>query len=115
MPNDTPTTEAPALIFTGGSDELRLEEGGKVYHPGDALPRNLSRDRLVGLRAAGIRIERRHTEPILTPDGAPATMAAAEQIDPPAGGPAVVAAVQDVPKDEPSGQGTAHPARGGSK
>lgn len=107
MPVNPPVAETehdaePVLILQGGTDELQLEEGGTVYHPGDPMPKSLSHARRVALQAAGVRFETRHTEPVVTPDGEPATLAAAEQIDPPMGGPAVVAAVEDVPKDEPS-------------
>lgn len=93
----------PVLIFAGGADTLQLQEGGKVYRPGDALPR-MSQARKNELRAAGILLTTRHAEPVVTPEGQPATMAAAAQVE----GPAVVEAVEDVPKeanqpkDEPS-------------
>lgn len=101
MPDET--FDEPVLILQGGTDELLLEEGGKVYRPGDRMPKSLSHERRLSLQAAGIRFETRHPEPVLTPGGAPAEMAAAEQIDPPPGGPAVVAAVEDVPKDDVGG------------
>lgn len=90
------------LILQGGTDGLQLEDGGKVYRPGDPMPKNLAHARVVALQAAGIRFETVHAEPVLTPEGNPAEMAAAAQIDPPPGGPAVVAAIQDVPKTEAS-------------
>lgn len=96
-----PEDRDPDLIFVGGPDELHLEEGGKAYRPGDVMPKNLSHAKRVSLVAAGVRFETRHYEPVLTPDGKPAELSAAEQIDPPAGGPAVVAAVEAVPADEP--------------
>lgn len=96
MPEETTHDDAPVLVFQGGTDELRLEEGGKVYHPGDPMPKSLSHARRVALQAAGIRFETRHHEPVVTADGKPAEMAAAAQID----GPAVVAAVEDVPKTD---------------
>ncbi len=92
-----PETHAPELILLGGTDNLQLTEGGKVYRPGDPMPKNLSHKRRLSLQAAGIRFEMRYHEPVLMPDGKPAEIAAAEQID----GPAVVAAVVDQPKDEP--------------
>lgn len=105
MPDDE-----PRLYLMDGIDELQLEEDGKVYRPGDAMPKNLSHAKRVSLQAAGVRFETRHDEPVLMPDGTPAEMAAAEQIDPPAGGPAVVAAVEPMPPapetsaDEPAPQ-----------
>lgn len=101
MPEAPAHTDEPVLIFQGGVDTLQLEEGGKEYKPGDQMPKSLSQQRRVALQAAGIRFETRHPEPVLTPDGKPAEMAAAGQIDPPPmGGPVVVAAVEDVPKAE---------------
>lgn len=87
---------APQLIFEGGSDTLQLEDGGKVYRPGDVIPR-LSQERRIVLQSHGIRFSTRHYEPAVTPDGTPAEMAAARQI--PEG--AVVAAVVDMPQAEP--------------
>ena len=105
-----PDPQAPQLIFQGGSDELRLDPDGRVYRPGDPLP-GLSQQRRAALAAAGIRIETRHEEPVLTPDGRPATIAAAEQID----GPAVIAAVEPVTAapadDEPAAQPAQQPRR----
>lgn len=102
-----PTDDAPDLILLGGTDELRLDEdASKVYRPGDVMPRTLSHARRVQLQDAGIRFMTRHHEPVVTPEGGPARMPAAEQIDPPAGGPAVVAAVEVVPADEPKAEST---------
>lgn len=101
MPDDE-----PRLYLMDGIDELQLEEDGKVYRPGDAMPKNLSHAKRVSLQAAGVRFETRHDEPVLMPDGTPAEMAAAEQIE----GPAVVAAVEPMPPapetsaDEPAPQ-----------
>lgn len=89
--------DEPQVILVGGTDELRLEEGGRVYRPGDVLPKNLSHARRVALQQAGIRFATRHPEPVLLPDGRPAGIAAAEQID----GPVVVAAIEAVPADDP--------------
>jgi hypothetical protein len=89
----------PVLVLQGGTDRLQLHEGGRVYRPGDALPRSLSHEQRASLRAAGIQIATVHREPVITPEGAPAELAAAEQIEPAPGGPAVIAAVEDVPKD----------------
>lgn len=107
MPERDAHDDEPTLVFLGGSDTLQLEEGGKVYLPGDPLPKNLSQARRVSLQSAGIRIETRHDEPVLAPDGTPDTHAAAGQIDPPPGSPAVIAAVEDVPKQEPAPARTA--------
>lgn len=92
-----PDEHAPELIFVGGADELRLEEGGRTYRPGDALP-HLGQARQNALRAAGIRLATRHYEPVVTPEGRPSPLAAAEQIE----GPAVVAAVEAVPPADPT-------------
>lgn len=104
---------APQLIFEGGSDTLQLEDGGKVYRPGDVIPR-LSQARRIVLQSHGIRFVTRHYEPPVTPDGAPAEMAAARQI--PEG--AVVAEVVDMPQaaplvvaDEKAAQDTRTPSR----
>jgi hypothetical protein len=106
VPASNDTDVAPVLIFQGGSDELQLEPGGRVYKPGDVLPKDLSQVRKNALRAAGILLTTRHAEPVLTPEGSSATIAAAEQIE----GPAVIAAVEpapsDAPKDEPSPRAT---------
>jgi hypothetical protein len=80
------------LIFDG-PDTLFLEEDGKAYRPGDRMPHSLSHERRVNLQEAGLRFTTVHEEPVVTPDGKPAEMAAAEQIE----GPAVVAAVDDAP------------------
>jgi hypothetical protein len=104
MPEEHNADE-PILLLMSGTDELYLDEDGKTYRPGDRMPRTLSHARRVALQAAGIRFETRHDEPVITPEGRPAEMAAAEQIDPPQGAPAVVAAVEDRPKtgaDEPA-------------
>lgn len=109
-------TDAPVLIFSSGADTLQLEKDGKVYRPGDQLPR-LSQARKNALRAQGIYLTSQHAEPVLTPDRETAAMAAAEQIAPPPGGPAVVAALEDDvgaadvpalegPKEEPSPRAT---------
>lgn len=105
MPEEQHTADEPILVLVSGTDELYLDEDGKVYRPGDRMPRTLSHARRVALQAAGIRFETRHDEPVVTPEGRPAELAGAEQIDPPAGGPAVVAAVEDRPTtdaDEPA-------------
>lgn len=86
---------APELIFEGGTDILQLEPGGKEYKPGDVIPR-LSHARRVALQATGIRFTTRHHEPVVTPDGKPAAMAAAEQM--PEG--AVIVAVEAAPAAE---------------
>jgi hypothetical protein len=108
--------DEPVLILQGGTDRLQLHEGGKVYVPGDRLPKNLGQQQRVSLQAAGVRFEWRYPEPVLTPDGEPATMAAAEQIDPePGAGPVVIAAVEDVPKDRPTDPSAHAPRRAARK
>jgi hypothetical protein len=89
--------DEPMLILQGGTDALQLHEGGKVYRPGDPLPKSLSHAQRASLTAAGIRIATVHRETVVTPEGGPAEMAAAERIEPAPGGPAIVAAVEDVP------------------
>lgn len=107
-----PDEHAPQVILIGGTDELQLEEGGKIYRPGDVMPRSLSHAKRVSLTAAGLRFETRHHEPVLTPDGQPATISAAEQIEPPPGGPAVIAAVEAGPAAlEPPAPQPAHEPR----
>lgn len=85
-----------ATIVFEGPGTLQLEEGGKVYAPGDPMPARFSDQQRVSLQATGLRFTYQHDEPVVTPDDVPAEMAAAEQI----GGPAVVAAVEDVSKDD---------------
>ena len=94
------------LIFVGGSDTLQLEDGGKVYRPGDVIPR-LSQERRILLQNAGIRFTTRHVEPTVTPDGKPAEMAAAEHL--PDG--AVVAAIEAAPVEPSSKPRRAAPAK----
>src|SRR5436189_260575 len=48
-----PTDDEPRLYLMDGIDELQLEEGGRVYRPGDAMPKNLSHAKRVSLQAAG--------------------------------------------------------------
>lgn len=50
------------LIFVGGADELRLEDGGRAYRPGEALP-PISDEQRVALRSAGIALMTAPTSP----------------------------------------------------
>lgn len=89
-----------ARVTFDGPGTLQLEEGGKVYQPGDPMPQSLTDIRRVQLQGVGMRFTYQHDEPVVLPDGETAEMAAAAQIDPPMGGPAVVAAVEDMPKSD---------------
>lgn len=93
-----------------GPGTLQLEEGGKVYEPGERMPGSLSAIRRAQLQAGGLRFTTVHDEPVVTPEGTPAAMAAAEQIEPPMGGPVVVAAVEDTPKADDERPTTEQPA-----
>jgi hypothetical protein len=79
-------------VFLGGADYIQKEEGGKRYVPGERVP-GLTNAQRVSLQAAGLRFGTIHHEPVVTPEGEPAQMAAAGQI--PEG--AVVAAVEAMP------------------
>jgi hypothetical protein len=59
MPNDG----EPQVYLTGGTDELWLDEAGRSFKPGDAMPRTLTAARRASLQQAGIRFETRHPEP----------------------------------------------------
>lgn len=104
-----PDHDEPQLILMDGIDELQLEEGGKVYRPGDVMPQTLSNAKRVSLQAAGVRFETRHDEPVLMPDGKPATARAAQHI----AGPAVIASIEDAPTapDPPAQEPAPQPRR----
>ncbi len=105
--------DEPVLVFMDGAAELQLEPDGTVYRPGDRMPKSMTQHQRVTLQAAGLRFETRHREAVVTPEGRPAELAAADHIDPPAPGPAVVAAVEDVPKDDAPQPRRAAPKREG--
>lgn len=93
MAEDRDTSMDPIEdVFLGGADYVQKEEGGKRYLPGDRIP-GLTNAQKASLQAAGLRFGTIHHEPVVTPEGEPAQMAAAEQV--PEG--AVVAAVEAVP------------------
>lgn len=54
--------EGPQLYLIGGTDELWLDEAGRMFKPGDAMPRTLTAARRASLQQAGIRFETRHPE-----------------------------------------------------
>jgi hypothetical protein len=93
MAEDRDTSMDPVEdVFLGGADYIQKEEGGKRYLPGERVP-GLTNAQRASLVAAGLRFGTVHHEPVVTPEGEPAQMAAAEQV--PEG--SVVAAVEAVP------------------
>jgi hypothetical protein len=92
------------MVFLGGTDELQLHAEGKVYRPGDTV--NVTEAQRISLRRAGIALGPmpEPDEPVVTPEGQPANLKAAEGL--PAG--AVVAAIEDVSATE---AGTDEPSR----
>jgi hypothetical protein len=60
-------SEQPQLYLVGGTDELYLEEEGRVFHPGDAMPRTLTNAKRMSLQTAGIQFGTEHPEPVAEP------------------------------------------------
>jgi hypothetical protein len=71
----------PGIYLTGGTDELYLEEEGRVFYPGDRMPRTLTNAKRVSLQSAGIRFETRHAEP----EPEPKARISADEADPETG------------------------------
>jgi len=63
MPDQT----EPQLYLLGGTDELYLEEEGRVFRPGDAMPRTLTNAKRMSLQTAGIVFGTEHPEPVPEP------------------------------------------------
>jgi hypothetical protein len=55
--------EEPQLYLLGGTDELYLEEEGRVFRPGDAMPRTLTEAKRMSLQTAGLRFGTQHPDP----------------------------------------------------
>lgn len=68
----------PEVIFVSGADTLQLEDGGKTYQPGDAMPASFAWEQRLSLQRAGVRFEDRYPEP--TPEVKPSKAATAAPV-----------------------------------
>lgn len=74
--------DEPQLYLVGGTDELYLEEEGRVFHVGDAMPRTLTNAKRMSLQTAGIQFGTQHPEPVPEPKSvAPGEAVVAETPD----------------------------------
>jgi hypothetical protein len=64
--------DEPQIYLMDGTDELWLDEEGRMFKPGDRMPRTLTNAKRASLQAAGIRFETRHPEPVAQPRERPA-------------------------------------------